>query len=1250
MLYIFGEFELDLQCYELRQAGVPCALEPQGFNVLAYLVAHRDRVVSKQELFEQLWPDQSVSEATLTQRLMAARKVLGDSGRAQRYIKTVHGRGYRFVAAVEERATMVASSPENAAPPAMDASTWCPRCQQANQLDAKFCHACGWSLALPCPACAQANPPAARFCHACGTSLTPHPATLPQAPDVAPRMLPPVSPLPVDAERRQLTVMCCDLVDATRLTSQHDPEDWREVVQAYHATCAEVIQHFDGHIAQYLGDALLVYFGWPRAHEDDAQRAIWTGLGILEAMGPLNTRLEQVYGLRLAVRLGIHTGPVVVGDIGGEVTQAQLALGGTPHVAAHMQEMTAPETVVISAATAHLVEGYFTWEDLGAHPLTGVPQPMRLYRVVDSSGVQSRLDVAAARGLTPLVGRQHEVSLLLERWSQVQDGMGQVVVLRGEAGIGKSRLVRVLKEQLADLPYTRVECRGSPYHQHSALYPMMEPLHRMLGGNRDDPPAVHAQKLETFLTPYRVPFAEAVPLLGHLLSLPLPQDRYPLLSWSSEQQRQKTLELLLTLLFAQTKQHPVLLIVEDLHWVDPTTLAWLDVLVEQTPTVPLLAVLTCRPSFTPPWEVRTHVTSMSLQRLSRPQRAIMVERLTDGKRLPSEVLEEILARTDGVPLFVEELTKAVLESGILREQEDHYALTGALVSLRIPTTLQDALMARLDRLDSAKGVAQLGAVLGRQFPYAWLQAVSPQGETTLQRELSRLVEAELLYVRGYPPQATYTFKHALIQETAYQSLLRRTRRHAHQQIAQMLETRFPEVVETHPELVAHHYTEAGWSQQAMPYWQQAGQRAIRRSAHREAIEHLRKGLRLLSDVPDTPSRTQHELALCMALSTSLALTQGYGANEVGHTYARARALCQQLGDTAQISPVLFGLWRFHTVRGELQTGRVFGEALLHHAERLQDAVTLMEAHYTLGTSMFFLGEYAPALEQLEQALALYEAQQHHARAFVLGFDVAVAGLGYAALARWALGYPDQARRQMQEGLRLAQKLAHPHSLALALYFAARLHQCHRDIRAAQEQAEGAITLASEHGFTHWLALSLHLQGWLLVMQGQQEAGIGQIHQGLVARGSRGAAHTYLLALLAEAYEIMGQPEQGLSVLAEALALAAHTGGHWWDAELHRLTGELLVQTNDGWQMAGRTPEACFQQALIVARSQQIKSLELRAATSLARLWQCQDKRPEAYDVLAPVYDWFTEGFDTADLIDARRLLEELNIEKKQPTA
>ena len=692
--------------------------------------------------------------------------------------------------------------------------------------------------------------------------------------------VPQVAPPPPDAERRQLTVLFCDLVDSTQLAGQLDPEDYRQVVRTYQTTAAQVIQRFDGHIAQYLGDGLLVYFGYPQAHEDDAQRAVHTGLALVEAIEALHPHLERDTGVRLAVRVGMHTGLVVVGEVGGGQRQEQLALGDTPNLAARIQSLAAPNTVVISAATQRLVEGYFTCIDLGTHTLKGVATPQSVRRVVRASGAQTRLEVAAPHGLSPLVGRASEVTLLQERWAQVKEGLGQVVLLHGEAGIGKSRLAQVLKEYVASDAHSRIECRSSPYYQHTAWYPITDLCERAWQLARDDTPEARLAKVEQALRPYRLNLAEAVPLFATLLALPLPAERYAPLTLSPQRQRQKTLETILAMVLEQAERQPVLFILEDVHWLDPTTLELLGLLVEQAPTVRLLLLLTCRPTFQSLWEPRSYMTHTTVSRLARPQVEQLAVQVAGGKPLPAVILQQLVDKADGVPLFVEEMTKAVLESGLLKATNDHYELTGPVPALAIPATLHDSLMARLDRLGAAKGVAQLGATIGRQFAYEVLQAVSSLDEATLQHELGRLVEAELVYQRGAPPQATYTFKHALIQDAAYQSLLRSTRQQVHQQIAQVIEARFPALVETQPELVAQHYTAAGCTEPAVVYWQRAGQQASDRSAHLEAISHFTTGIELLTTLPETPEHTQQALTLHIALGAALQVTKGHAAPEV----------------------------------------------------------------------------------------------------------------------------------------------------------------------------------------------------------------------------------------------------------------------------------------------------------------------------------------------------------------------------------
>ena len=1042
------------------------------------------------------------------------------------------------------------------------------------------------------------------------------------------------------AERRQLTVLFCDLVDSTGLASQLDPEDLRDVVRAYQEACATVIARFEGHIAQFLGDGLLVYFGYPQAHEDDAHRAVRTGLGILEQMAELHRRLHREQGIHLALRMGIHTGLVVVGAMGGAQRQEQLALGDVPNIAARIQGLAQPNTLAVSEATSRLVDGYFTCEALGAQTLRGVRQPLPVYRVLGESGVHSRLDIARARGLTPLVGRAQEVGLLVERWEHVKAGQGHVVVLMGDPGIGKSRLVQSLKDHVAHEVHVRWECRSLPYYQHTALYPVTELLQRILQWQPDETPDEKVAKLEQTLRQYRLPLHESVPLFASLLSLPLPDHRYPPLTLTPQRQRQKTLETLVTMLLEHAEQRPVLFIVEDLHWTDPSTLALLDLLIDHTPTAALLTVLTCRPTFQPPWGHRSYLTEVTVNRLAQPQIARMTSHVADGKLLPTQVLHHIVDKTDGVPLFVEEITKAILESSDLTEIDGRYELLGSLATVAIPATLQDSLMARLDRLGTAKGIAQYAAVIGRQFAYALLHAVAHVDEGLLQHELGKLVEAEIVHRRGIPPHTTYSFKHALIQEAAYQSLLRSTRQQYHQRIAQMLEARFPALVETQPELVAQHYTAANCAEQAVVYWTQAGQHASDRSAHLEAISHVTTGIEVLKTLPETPEHTQHALTLYIALGASLQMAKGQSAPEVEHAYTQAYALCQHVGETPRLIIVLFGLWRFYIGRPQLHRAREIGETLLRLAHHTNDPALVVIAHYALGVAWLRLGALPAARHQLEEAIARYTPAQRHALVFRIGQDPGVTCRLYAAQALWLLGYPAQALTRVHEALALAHELSHPYSLAFARCFTAFVAQFRGDVPAVYEQAEAAVALATEQSFPLWAAMGTSFQGWALALQGRDEEGLAQVRQGITAWRATGAAlHVpYLCTLLADVAARLGHREEGLQALAEAATLVEQHDERWWEAEVCRLRGVVLLR-QPGTPHA--EAEACFQQALDVARGQEAKSLELRAAMSLSRLWQQQGKQDAARELLAPIYGWFTEGFDTADLQEAKALLEEL---------
>ena len=1126
----------------------------------------------------------------------------------------------------------------------------CINCRFENPAGMKFCGQCGTGLGLICPNCAFENPANFKFCGNCGASLADlHQSDVggksPSAPENEPADDKRREP---EAERRQLTVMFCDLVGSTALSQQLDPEELHQVVGAYQAACVAVVNRFDGHVAQYLGDGLLIYFGYPTAHEDEAQRALQTGLGIIEAIERLNTRLEQDMALRLKLRIGIHTGLVVVGQIGSGERSEQLALGDTPNIAARLQHLAAPNQIIISASTYRLIYNFFATKALGAQTLVGIAEPLNVYQVLHEYALQNRLEAAAAMGLTPLVGREQELALLLARWEQVKEGAGQVVSLNGEAGIGKSRLLYSLKARLRSEPHRWLTCQASPYHQNSALYPLTELLQQLLDVDDNDPTQEKRQKIEAAVSRnpsgygHSTNLTEAVPLLADLLGAP-PGDENAQLTLPPQRQKQLTLEVLLAILLNYTSEQPVLFVVEDLHWIDPSTLEFINLLIDQASLARILVIFTFRPDFSPAWAARSHLTQLTLGRLTQNQVEQMIGQVTGALALPAVLRQQVAVKTDGVPLFVEELTKMVLEVNEAQDSEARQVGPSSTLNLAVPMTLQDSLMARLDRLASGKDVAQLAACLSREFSYDLLKFVADLDEAALRRSLAELVEAEVLYQRGLPPAAAYLFKHALIQEAAYRTLLRRVRQQYHLKIAHILEEHFPETADTQPELLAHHYTRAGLTEQAVHYRQCAGQRALERSANLEAIEHLTTGLNLIKTLPDSPKRREQQLTLQLALGVPYLMTKGYAAAEVEQVYAQAWHLCQQIDEAPQRASALFGLWVFYLVRADHRMARKLGDQLMAVAQEQRQAAVLIEAHQAQGINRFYLGELEAARHHLGQAMALYTPQQQGIQLFYTGANAGVACLSHAALTLWLLGYPDQAIKKIEEALALAKTLAHPYSQVFALSFRAWLHQYRREGDLAEQQAKAAIAAAADQAFELLLPFNTVFRGWGLVAQGRAEAGITLLQQGVDTYLATGAelGRLHFWALLAEAYSRVSQIEAGLKLLAEAIAVAAKAGERFYEAELYRLNGELLLNAKGKKQDEELSPEACFLKAIEVARRQKAKSLELRAVISLSRLWLKQGKGKAAKGLLTTIYDWFTEGHNTADLKDARALLEQL---------
>jgi class 3 adenylate cyclase/predicted ATPase len=1070
------------------------------------------------------------------------------------------------------------------------------------------------ALATRCPRCGAENPAGKKFCGECGASLSELTAQpLARAPAAPPDLAPAAPSLADVGERRQLTVLFCDLVGSTPLSQQLDAEEWRDVIAQYQQAAAGAVGRFGGHVAKNLGDGLLIYFGWPTAREDDPERAVRAGAAIVDAMVPLNATLAAGGGTRLAVRIGMHTGPVVIAD-GGEV------FGETANVAARVQGAAEPDTVVITAATQRLVGGLFVVEDRGPQMLKGVREPVTLYRVVQPSGVRSRLDVAAGR-LTRFVGRDMELGTLVDRWERAQDGEGQNVVVLGEAGVGKSRLVYQLHEHLAAVPHTWLECGATPYTEGTPFHPVIALVARGLAFAPEDTATEKLGKVEVGLR--TLASAESVALLADFLGLPPPTR----LQMSPELQRRKTIDLLAQWNLAMSEVQPLVVFVEDLHWCDASTLELLGHLIAQNATARVLLLATARPEFTPPWPARSNLTTVQLGRLTERQARDMIAALA-GTDLPAATLDTLVARADGVPLYVEELTKAVTEPSAARGVE------------AIPATLADSLMGRLDRLSAAKEVAQRAAVLGREFGYPLLAAIVGMDEAALRHGLGCLVDAEILYARGDPPAATYTFKHALIQETAYQSLLKRTRQQLHARVAQVLEERFPERVAAEPEVVARHYDQAGLAAPAITHYQRAGERATQRSANEEAIGHLRRALALVATLPETRERSRIELGLQMAIGAPLSAARGWSHPEYERTYTRARELASQIGESPELPRVLLGMALAYLLKGDLTTAAEVAQEALAAAERTGEAFELLSAHYQVGAPLFYQGHFSRALHHVEQSIKLYDPNAHGSLAYTVGLDRGVFAHGFAAQCHMHLGHPDRALALSEEAVALARRVEHPLSLAHALFFAGVVHLLRGDLDRTRKHAEELIALSEHLGFPLYLWMGRFSRGMARVESGQSEAGLAEMQQALVelAQIASGIGAPAFLVVLAEGLRQVGRHDDALGALALGVARAEQQGQHHYDAELHRLRAEILLDTDGN---AVEEAEALFGTSLEIARRQEAKTFELRAATSLARLWQRQGKRDAGRALLAPLYAWFTEGFATRDLKAAKALLDEI---------
>ncbi|SFM75386.1 Tetratricopeptide repeat-containing protein [Nitrosomonas nitrosa] len=1056
-------------------------------------------------------------------------------------------------------------------------------------------------------------------------------------------VIPEEQPFPPErdqAERRQLTVMFCDLVDSTALSSRLDPEDLQDVVRRFLDACSQAIGRLNGYIAKYMGDGMLVYFGYPQAHEHDAERAVHAGLAILDTVRAFNLdNPHPQFGI--AARIGIATGQVVVGELMGlDTAKERSVFGETPNLAARLQALAKPDQLIIDLATKRLVGNEFEFLDLGASLLKGFDTPIQAWQILSIRPPASRFESYRSSQLAKFVGREQELSLLLGRWREAVGGEGQVVLLSGEAGIGKSRIARSLRDRLANERYQSIQFQCSPYHSNTALYPATTFLRQAAGLASQDSAQAQREKLDAMARESGIENQDTVSLLADLLSIQ-GDHRAPPLTVSSETRKEMTLEALVQYLERLANRNPVLFILEDAHWLDPTTRDLLTRIIGRIRQMRVLLLITFRPDFKPVWAEYSHVTSLTLSRLPRRQSAELVVAMTGGKVLPPEVQQAILAKADGIPLYIETLTENVLESGLLTEGNDSFTLKGPLKGLPIPDSLQALLMERVDRLGSAKEIVQTGAAIGREFTYELLRATVEVPDSELRNALDLFVASGLVLQKGEIPLATYHFKHALVQDAAYSTLPKKPRRILHARIANTLENRFAERVALEPELLANHYEQAGLTGPAVEYWHRAARRDAERSANVEALHHFNKALDVLKDLPQGSERNAMELELLLARGAPMLSVKGYASDDMGENYRRAKDLLQETSGSVHQFLAIKGLWVFHLVRGQIAKACSLAENLLSLATQEQISDLLIDAHHLSGSTYFFLGRFDEAKHHLLTAISLDDPNQHRSLALRYGQDPGITARILLVRTLWILGEVEQAEMLALEAIGMARELEHPYTLVFTLVFLSRIYSAVRNATRTLELTDEAIAVSTRYSFALGLAWATSSQGWALAENGQKE-GLGKLLHGLSATRDTGGTldNTFTLALLAEIYLRNNRIDEGLAAIEEALKLAVTGGELFWHAELLRLKGELLLgQPDESVQEA----EECLCEALKIAQDQHATMLELRAATSLAKLWRKLNKVDNAKRILHSIYSRFNEHVDNLDLIEAKTVLEQLSV-------
>ncbi len=1073
-----------------------------------------------------------------------------------------------------------------------------------------------------------------------------------------------------DGERKTITALFADLKGSTALIEGLDPEEARAILDPALQLMMDAVHRYEGYVAQALGDGIFALFGAPIAHEDHPQRALYAALRMQEEMQRYSDQIRLKHGVPLAMRVGINTGEVVVRSIRKDDLHTDyVPVGHSTNLAARMEQMATPGSILVTAYTHKLTDGYFAFKALGQTQIKGVEEPLHVYEVLGAGPLRTRLQVTATRrGLTRFVGRQRELEQLQHALDQANAGHGQIVGVMGEPGLGKSRLFYEFK-LMSQAGCLILEAYSVSHGKASPYLPVIELLKSYFDIQTQDDERKRRQRVIGKVLELDKSLEDTLPYLFALLGIE--EQPSPLQQMDSQIRRKRTFDALKKLFLRESLNQPLILIFEDLHWIDNETQGFLDTLSESIASAKILLLVNYRPEYRHEWGQKTYYTQLRLAPFGTAEAEEFLTVLIGNAPQLDALKHQMLAKTDGTPFFIEEVAQTLVEDGTLTGDRGQYKLARPVATLQLPTTVQGVLAARIDRLTpEEKALLQQLAVIGREFPVSLVTQVIAQPEDNLYRVLSSLQHKEFLYEQPAFPEIEYIFKHALTQEVAYNSVLIERRKALHEQTGQAIEQLYHGRLDEYYNELAHHYQRSGNTQKAIEYLHKAGQQAVKRSAYAEAVTHLTSALDLLTALPDSRERGQQELRLCLALGTPLQATQGFGAPEVQTIYTRAHEVCHQLRETRQLFPVLFGLRRFHIVRGEFLRAHELGEQLLGLAQQEQDPTLLAEAYWLLSYTLITQGKFGAAQAHLERGKTFYDSQPHSSPAFFSTVDSKLIALANEALVLWYLGYPDQALQKSATARTLVQELSHPFGLAGILFYVAMTHQFRRESALTREWAEASIALASEHGFPQWVGLGAVLQGWAQAEQGQCEAGMSSIRHGLVSTQSIGAGifQSYSLALLADACGKAGRSEEGLSTLAEALSVIEQSGGRFYEAEVYRIKGELTLQqasqehgakSENGKELAvsskEQDAEACFLNAITIAQQQHAKSLELRAVMSLVRLRQQQAAQSElrnthheirttlaeAHQMLSEVYNWFTEGFDTKDLQEAKTLLDAL---------